>query len=84
MAYVLLLPMTFGQWAYFKIVRLFPASIAAIGTLMIPVIGVYSSSLLLDEQVGLPEFAALAFICAALTVILVGPAITNIPRWRRS
>ena len=75
LAYVLLLPMTFGQWAYFQIVKLFPASIAALGTLAIPVVGVYSSALLLGEPAGERELIALGFICAALTMILLMPAI---------
>lgn len=76
-AYVILLPMTFGQWAYFQIVKLFPASIAAIGTMAIPVVGVYSSAILLDEVVGARELTALGFICAALAVILVVPNLTR-------
>lgn len=75
MAYVLLLPMTFGQWAYFRIVKLFPASIAALGTLAIPIVGVYSSAVLLGEAVGTRELIALGFTCAALVTILVLPAL---------
>ncbi len=69
--YVFAFPMLFCQWAYFKTVRLFPASIAAIGTLAIPVLGVYSSALLLGEPAGLQEFLALVLICAALACVLL-------------
>ena len=69
--YVFAFPMLFCQWAYFKTVRLFPASIAAIGTLAIPVLGVYSSALLLGEPAGLQEFFALVLICAALACVLL-------------
>lgn len=75
LAYVLLLPMTFGQWAYFSVVKLFPASIAALGTLAIPVVGVYSSSVLLGEQAGPREFVSLIFTCAALTTVLLLPTL---------
>lgn len=75
LAYVLILPMVFCQWAWFKVVRLFPASIAAVGTLAIPVIGVFSSGLLLGEPIGWREFAALALVCAALVAVLVVPAL---------
>lgn len=71
--YIYGFPMTFCQWAYFKTVQLFPASIAAIGTLMIPVIGVYSSHFLLDEPVGVRELASLGLIVAALVSVLVVP-----------
>ena len=71
--YVYIFPMTFCQWAYLKTVHLFPASIAAIGTLMVPVVGVYSSSLLLSEPVGWREIFALVLICSALALVLVSP-----------
>lgn len=73
LAYVLLLPMTFGQWAYFQIVGMFPASIAALGTLAIPVVGVISGAIILDEAVGIREISALVLISAALTMILLVP-----------
>lgn len=72
--YISLGPMSFCQWAYFKTVRLLPASIAAIGTLMVPVIGVYSSHLILDEPVGLYELLALMLILSALALVLLLPA----------
>ncbi|MEM9028237.1 MAG: DMT family transporter [Pseudomonadota bacterium] len=74
-AYVILLPMTFGQWAYFRIVKLFPATVAALGTLAIPIVGVYSSAILLGEAVGNREVIALGLTCAALATILLLPNI---------
>lgn len=76
--YIVLFPMSFCQWAYFKTVGLLPASIAAIGTLMVPVIGVYSSHLALAEPVGMPEVAALLLVLAALVLVLLLPA------WQRN
>ena len=81
MAYVLFLPMTFGQWAYYMIVRLFPASVAALGTMAIPVVGVYSSAWLLGEPAGARELGSLILVCAALALILVVPHV--ISRGRR-
>lgn len=75
MLYILAFPMVFCQWAYFKSVRKFPASLAAISTLGIPVVGAYSSALILGEKVGLQEFTALIFICAALASVLLLPAL---------
>ena len=72
--YCIALPMLFCHWAYFKVVRIFPASIAAIGTLAIPVVGVISSALVLGEAIGLAEIAALALVCSALAVVLLRPA----------
>lgn len=73
--YVILLPMLFCQWAYFEVVRLFPAALAAMGTLAIPVVGVFASALVLGEAVGWRELAALALVCSALAVVLVRPAL---------
>ena len=72
--YLFLFPMSFCQWAYFKTVGLLPASVAAIGTLMVPVIGVYSSNLILDEPVGAAELLALALVVSALALVLLLPA----------
>ncbi len=80
LAYLFALPMVFCQWAYFKVVRMFPAAIAAIGTLAVPVVGVYSSALILGEPVGWPELTAMALICCALAVVLVVPALGRRPR----
>jgi len=76
--YIVVFPMSFCQWAYFKTVGLLPASIAAIGTLAIPVIGVYSSYLILDEQVGVYDVVALLLVLSALVMVLLVPA------WQRS
>ncbi|MGI9387664.1 MAG: DMT family transporter [Methyloligellaceae bacterium] len=75
--YVVALPMLFCHWAYFKSVQLLPANVAAIGTLAIPVVGVYSSALLLAEEVGFREHMALVLICAALASVLVVPKINE-------
>ena len=72
--YLFLFPMSFCQWAYFKTVGLLPASVAAIGTLMVPVIGVYSSNLILGEPVGVAELLALALVVSSLALVLLLPA----------
>ena len=82
--YLFLFPMSFCQWAYFKTVGLLPASIAAIGTLMVPVIGVYSSYLILDEQVGVNDLLALLLVLSALVLVLLIPAWRNSRRLRAS
>ena len=73
LAYIFLFPMSFCQWAYFKVVVLLPASVAAIGTLMVPVVGVYSSHFILGEKVGFNELMALGLIVAALVMVLFVP-----------
>lgn len=73
MLFVFFMPMVFGQWAFYKIVKMLPASVAAISTLAIPIVGVYSSALILGEVVGLREMISLAIICAALAIVLLAP-----------
>jgi drug/metabolite transporter (DMT)-like permease len=79
MAYVILLPMIFCHWAWFKVVDLFPANIATIGTLAIPVIGVFSSALVLGEPVGFQELVALVLVVMALAIVMIGPE--RVHRW---
>ena len=74
LAYVFIFPMVFCQWAYLKVVVLFPASIAAIGTLLVPVVGVYSSALLLGESVGWIELLSLTLTGAGMLLVLVLPS----------
>jgi drug/metabolite transporter (DMT)-like permease len=69
--YILIIPVTFCQWAWFKIIDIFPATIAAIGTLATPVIGVLSGALILGEQISIQEVAALLLILCALMLVLI-------------
>ena len=60
----------FCYWAWNVLVRVLPAGISGLSTLMIPVVGVFSSMLMLGEQPRWPEFAALALVAVALGMIL--------------
>ena len=73
-AYNVFVCFMFGPYAWFKIVSLFPAAIAGIGTMMIPVIGVASSALFLGEPLGFQELGALALVVGALASVLAGTA----------
>ncbi len=80
--YIYAFPITFSQWAYMKVVNMLPASIAAIGTLLVPVIGVYSSHFILSEPVGLRALTALALVCTGLLCVLVLPGLSSLPKDR--
>ncbi len=71
--YVILIGNILCFWAWIKVVHLFPASVASIGTLAIPVIGVLSSAVVLGEPVGFGEIAALILVIMALSVVLIRP-----------
>ncbi len=73
-AYSAIVPTVFCYYAWFKIVSLYPAGIAAISTLMVPVIGVVSGILVLGEDPGWREWSALGLVTAALALVLFQPA----------
>ena len=77
LAYLFVMPMVLCQWAYFKVVHIFPAAIAAIGTLAVPVVGVFSSALVLGEPIGWKEFLAMSLIFGALSCVLLLPALVK-------
>jgi drug/metabolite transporter (DMT)-like permease len=58
----------FCIYAYFETVRLFPVSVATIGVLMVPVIGVLSGAIVLGEPLGWVEFSALGLVVCALAL----------------
>jgi len=72
--YAAIVPMLFCQWAWFKIVATFPAQVATVGSLAIPVIGVATSSLALGEPIGLDILGALLLEVLALALVLMRPA----------
>ena len=69
----------FCYWAWFRVVGIYPATVAAIGTLGIPVVGVWSSAAVLGEPIGLTEIAALALVLAALITVLILPGLRRKP-----
>lgn len=73
LVFIILVPIIFCQWAWFKVVDLFPATMAAIGTLLIPIIGVFSSALLLGEPIGSRELTSLTLIVIALAIVMIKP-----------
>ena len=62
----------FGQWAWFRSLQLLPANVAAIGSLSIPIVGLYASAVLLEESITWIELMALAMVLVALGLVLIG------------
>ena len=62
-----------GTYGWYKIISLFPANVSALGTLMIPIVGVTSGHLMLGEPIGPRELSALMLICSALALTLFAP-----------
>jgi drug/metabolite transporter (DMT)-like permease len=69
LAYAIFVAMIFCHTAYFKLVSLLPAHVAAISVLAVPVVGVVSSAWLLGEPVGVAEAAALLAVVGGLFLL---------------
>lgn len=74
-AYAALIPMIFCHWAWFRVVAIYPAVIAAIGTLAIPVVGIISSAMITGDVIGWDEILSLALVVLALFLVLVAPQL---------
>jgi drug/metabolite transporter (DMT)-like permease len=70
--FVVALPTIFCHWAFFMVVQIFPANVAALSTLSVPVIGVFSSALILGEPVTATELVALFLIVLSLGLTSLG------------
>lgn len=66
-------PVAICYAAWTALIARLPATTAAIGTLLIPVVGVLSSSVLLGDQLTLAKLAALGLIVASVAFVLVRP-----------
>lgn len=60
-------------WAWFKIVSRASAIVSALGTLLIPVVGVISSMLVLGERPSWQEFTAMTLVLAAIATVIIPP-----------
>jgi drug/metabolite transporter (DMT)-like permease len=73
-AYATHVGVIFCHWAWFRIVGILPAAAAAIGTLGIPIVGLFTSALVLGEPVGPAEVWALVLVGGGLAILVWGLA----------
>jgi drug/metabolite transporter (DMT)-like permease len=73
-AYHALLGQALATVVWFEVVTKIPAGIAALGTLMVPAIGVLSATLLLGERPTAADYTGLILIMAAAATVLL-PAL---------
>jgi drug/metabolite transporter (DMT)-like permease len=69
--YLVTYALAFCYYAWFQVVRIFPTHISAIGSLLVPIVGVTSSSLLLGEPFGWREMAALVLVVGAVALVMI-------------
>jgi drug/metabolite transporter (DMT)-like permease len=77
LAYVAVIALCASYLAWFRALKLLPASMAAIGTLLVPVIGVLSSGLVLGETIGVREIAALCLTIGGVVLASRGAGGTR-------
>lgn len=68
LAYMTFIQFCIAYVAWFAALARLPASVAAIGTMLVPVIGVVVSAIALNEPLGLPQIAALTFTLAGVAL----------------
>jgi drug/metabolite transporter (DMT)-like permease len=74
-AYNVVVATIFAYWAWYKLVGLFPATTASMVAFVIPIVGVGSSAVLLDEPLGVRELGSLALVLGGLGSVLFGRAL---------
>ena len=76
LAYSALIPMIFCQSVWYLLVQRLPTSLASMGTLLVPPLGVYFSALILEETIS--KFDVLALLVVSSSMILILPGFS----WR--
>lgn len=70
--YVIVVGVVLGYWGWLKVVEIFPVTIASLGTLAVPAIGVLSSGILLGEPVGWRELVSLGLVSLGIAGVIPG------------
>ena len=68
LGYMIIVGHCIAYVTWFGAVERLPASVAAIGTMLVPVIGVVVSAIVLREPLGLSQIAALVFTVAGVAL----------------
>jgi drug/metabolite transporter (DMT)-like permease len=69
LAYTIVIGCVFGYWAWFRLVRMVPVAVSAVGSLLIPIVAVLSAIVITRESPGPAELIALALVSTALLAV---------------
>jgi drug/metabolite transporter (DMT)-like permease len=69
--YNILVAFIFSYWAWTKIAILAPVGVSSLAVMMVPVIGVFSSALVLGEIPHWQDYAALILVVGSLATVLL-------------
>lgn len=76
-AYIVLVGVVFGYWGWLLVIEAFPVSVASLGTMAVPVIGVISGGVLLGEPLGIREMVSLILVTGSVGGVLLGHDNSN-------
>jgi drug/metabolite transporter (DMT)-like permease len=71
--YNVFIGLLFCYWAWNKLVQMVPAAVSSLGSLIVPVVGVFSGMAFLDEAPRWQDFAALVLVLTAIATVLLPP-----------
>jgi drug/metabolite transporter (DMT)-like permease len=71
--YNIVLAGTLAHWAWFTLARTLPVAISSMSSLAVPVVGVFSGMVVLNERPGTAEWVALLLVMGALVAVLWTP-----------
>ncbi len=71
--YNVFIGLLFCYWAWNKLVQMVPAAVSSLGSLIVPVVGVFSGMVILDEAPRWQDFAALVLVLTAIATVLLPP-----------
>jgi drug/metabolite transporter (DMT)-like permease len=71
--YITLVPMCIGNVCWFSIVRLLPANVAGLGSIMVPVVAMVSGAIVHGEPLGPMQLAAMLCCVGSLSLVLLKP-----------
>lgn len=70
-AYISLIPMTIGNACWFSIVTLLPANLAALSTILVPVVAMISGAIVHGEPLGPLQIVAVVCSATAMSLVLI-------------
>jgi drug/metabolite transporter (DMT)-like permease len=71
--YNMVISFIFCQWAWIKIALVAPVGVSTVGTLLVPVVGVFSGVIVLGERPHWQDYAALVLVGLAIASVLLPP-----------
>lgn len=72
-AYITLMPMALGNVVWFSIVRVLPANVAALSSVMVPVVAMVCGAIVYQEPLGLTQLIAMVCCASGLLLALTQP-----------